>query len=224
MFTDVTSNPPAIQATYKITMVDQCGVESLMSPGHTTILLHSSLGSTPGSTTLTWDPYLASDFTVLSYDIYRGPHPDSLSYLFSTGFLSYNDFNVVGQVYYQIVAIRPGGCNSTPMMKKGVKTITAGSFSNITNQLVTNVPTFAYGTLSIKIYPNPSSTGIFQLEVPNNKEETFIQVVDKLGRIVLKSTLSEITSTIDLVGYSSGVYFATIRNTQGSTNCKLIIQ
>jgi len=218
-FVDVTSNPPSTQATYKISMVDACGVEGPKSFFHTTILLQSSLGSLPGSINLAWDPYVdeSGNFTVTTYDIYRGPHPDSLTFLVSTGFLSYVDFGVTGQVYYQIVAIRPGGCNSTPaFMKNGSnnKAMTMGSFSNITDLLITSVPVLT-DMFPVNIYPNPSSTGIFQVD---GEQISRVEVMDILGHVLFTTT-----KTIDLSAYAKGIYNARIISTMGSTSYKKIV-
>ena len=63
---------------------------------------------------------------------------------------------------------------------------------------------------SFSVYPNPSN-GIFTLkfnELPTNN----IQISDMNGRIVEELNVKSTTSTLDLSGYSKGIYFLTERN------------
>lgn len=73
-----------------------------------------------------------------------------------------------------------------------------------------------YSKLSLAIYPNPSSDGIFQIE----GGEVAVTVTDNLSRIIYQNVL---TSTIELSGYAAGVYTAHLSNDQGSTTLKLVI-
>lgn len=215
VFTDITSNPPAVSARYKITMVDNCGVESLKSYYHKTMHLSTSDGSMPGDVNLDWGSdggYMdeSGNFVVDQYQIWRGNHPDSLTFYVQTPFSAYTDQNVFTQKYYQIVVTKLGGCDPSP-----AKTLITGSSSNVSNNTITNITDQSLSDVSFSIYPNPS-TGIFHIEGPIS----LVEIRDNIGRVIMTTT----QSTIDLAAYSSGIYFATIHHTKGSTNCKLIVQ
>ena len=79
--------------------------------------------------------------------------------------------------------------------------------------------------LEVNIYPNPSSN-IFNIEF-NFDSETEISVINILGEgVYFKSTKSigEFNTQIDLSNYSKGIYNLTIKNTNGISNHKLILQ
>ena len=209
-FVDMSSNPPAVSARYKITMVDDCEVESSKSYYHQTILLSVMAGGNPGEVPLIWTEYRdeSNVFVVDQYEIWRGNYPDSLEYLVSTPFTSYNDIGVYTQKYYQIVVTKSGGCDPTPaFLKGGAKTLITGSSSNITNNVVTGIT--ANGSINVSIYPNPSS-GIFHID---GDQIARVVITDQVGKII---TAIDNPSMVDLSVYAQGVYFARVSDKQGS--------
>jgi len=223
-FVDVSSTPPMSSARYKITAVDQCGVESEKSYYHQTILLSVMQGSNPNEVPLIWTEYKdeSGEFVVSQYHIYRGTSMENLEYHYSTPFTSYNDTGVTEQMFYQIVVEKEGGCNpiydpnnNPDLFPKGTKTIVAGSYSNITNNITNSID--QKNQTKINIYPNPSS-GIFQIE----GQISSIEVFDNLGRLILNSFNQ---NTVDLTSFGQGIYHAKIQTANGpAANVKLIVQ
>lgn len=78
---------------------------------------------------------------------------------------------------------------------------------------------------SFNIYPNPSTTGIFQINTlirnANNAENT-IKVYDYSGQVVYSAELNS-TSTLDLSNLSNGIYFVTYSNGLGTETAKVSI-
>ena len=78
---------------------------------------------------------------------------------------------------------------------------------------------------TVKIYPNPSNTGVFNLDFKN--EVNSIKVMDVLGKVVFNENLvtatTGITKSIDLSNLTNGVYFINTVNDKGSTNYKVIL-
>jgi len=219
IFTDITSSPPNVSARYKIAMVDNCGVESPKTYYHQTILLSVMAGSNPNEIPLIWTEYRDENntFVVDQYQIWRGNHPDSLEFYTETPFTSYNDVGVYNQMYYQIVVTKSGGCDPAPAGSKGgEKSLITSSASNITNNIVTDIPTVDL-EMFISIYPNPALDGIFNLAKP----VASIEVFNISGQLVASFSNTEI---IDLSGYPAGVYRARISNGLGSTNRTLVLQ
>lgn len=216
VFIDLTSNPPQSPERYKITQLDNCGVESTKSYYHQTITLSSSLGSTSGEVSLLWTEYKdeSNSFSVDMYEIWRGTSLNNLEYVTSTPFPVYNDIGISGQVYYQIVALREDGCDPSPF---GAKNLVAGSFSNITNNVITTGVQNHFFLSEISLYPNPSA-GIFSVR---GKNISLVEVRDMRGSLLLTTTT---TTDIDLSAYSSGLYVVTVNTDQGSTNLKCVIQ
>jgi len=221
-FIDMSSNPPTVSALYKITAVDECGVESSKSWYHKTILLAVTMGANPGEIPLLWNPYQeeSGTFTVDMYYLYRGDSPSTLTLLDSvSGYItSYIDTGIYSQKYYQIVVFKSGGCDPAPAFLKGEKTLITGSFSNITNNIITGIPSLS-STIPVTIYPNPSSDGIFHLE---GDKVSRVEVMDQVGKII--TIIDNSSTTIDLSVFASGVYYARVSNAQGSQVYKLMIQ
>ena len=82
--------------------------------------------------------------------------------------------------------------------------------------------------LEIVIYPNPSS-GNFTIEFLSNKSNTLsISVVDILGKIVASESWivyeGENRKGLDLFSLSSGVYTVLVKNEEGVSQQRIIIQ
>jgi hypothetical protein len=73
----------------------------------------------------------------------------------------------------------------------------------------------------IKLYPNPSSTGSFYLEVDNNLIKSVMIIFDERGRQVYEFQILSEKSKIDL-DVESGIYFLQISNSQNSIKRKLL--
>lgn len=93
-------------------------------------------------------------------------------------------------------------------------TITEGSSLSIEN----------YSTDLFQIYPNPSTSGIFQLKMINqsNLDETKISIFDSLGKKIVTKKLNSTFDFIDISNYKSGVYFIKVTNNSKTTIKKLI--
>lgn len=74
----------------------------------------------------------------------------------------------------------------------------------------------------LKVYPNPSDNGVFNVEYSNGSE---ISVVDLQGNIVLQKTLENMTDTIqiDLTDQPNGNYIIHLSHNSGSTDIPVTI-
>lgn len=73
--------------------------------------------------------------------------------------------------------------------------------------------------MSIGVYPNPSSTGIFDLRTP---EISQYEVLDYTGKILSTGRTSSTHTRIDLSQYSSGMYFIKVINGEKQSVIKLV--
>ncbi|NOQ27572.1 MAG: T9SS type A sorting domain-containing protein [Bacteroidales bacterium] len=77
-----------------------------------------------------------------------------------------------------------------------------------------------------KVYPNPSS-GIFNLEILNSKNSTYIvKIYDIIGSVVYIKNIESnhnILEQIDITNKSKGIYLLSIESNKGSVLCKRII-
>lgn len=76
---------------------------------------------------------------------------------------------------------------------------------------------------SVKIFPNPSGNGIFNVEF---NKATEISVIDVDGKTIYFSEIqeSETTKTINLAAFSNGIYFLNVVNGNNSSQQKIILE
>ncbi len=78
---------------------------------------------------------------------------------------------------------------------------------------------------SLKVYPNPSRNGIFNIDFSNQVNN--IKVIDMLGKVVyneiIKADTTDTTKKIDLSSMTNGVYFIKATNDKGTSNYKVIL-
>ncbi|PLX05610.1 MAG: hypothetical protein C0594_06985, partial [Marinilabiliales bacterium] len=105
-YIDYATDPNATAAKYKISFVDNSGIESEMSPYHQTICLGVSQGVPETTMTLLWSPYEdeSGDFVPDYYYIHRGTEADNMTLHDSVQgtFILYNDINVLNTYYYKV--------------------------------------------------------------------------------------------------------------------------
>jgi hypothetical protein len=211
---DVNSNPAVQSYRYKVSIVDTCGVETNLGDFHKTIHLTINQGI-GGAWNLIWSHYEGLNFG--SYNIYRGTDPTNISLLttIQSNLNSYTDLTPPsGPLYYQIEVVNPLNCDPTKSMNYGV------SRSNFVNN----------GQIGVKEskdypfsdYPNPTNNDI-TLQCTNELVGQTYSIHDFMGRIILKSAISEVKQQIDLTEIAKGTYYLII-NENNSKVRKIIKQ
>lgn len=74
----------------------------------------------------------------------------------------------------------------------------------------------------VRVFPNPSSDGLFSLSILDNSEIKIISVFDSAGRKIISKTTRKITSQINLSNFSSGMYFVSIQSDNHIQTLKII--
>lgn len=77
-------------------------------------------------------------------------------------------------------------------------------------------------TVQVAVYPSPSSTGIFTVEM-ENFSKAMVTVYNVIGKAVYTKQLLNNKETIDLSSQTNGSYFVNIKNDEGSAIRKIII-
>jgi len=212
-FVDNTSNPDIQSNKYKISILDECGMESEKSyNAHKTIHLSMNLGLT-----LIWEEY--QGFSVNTYKIYRGTSPDNLTLIGSTAGSNnqYTDNSApIGTLYYQVQGFGSNTCNPSKGYNSTLSNIISTNYNGITS--INKIKEFS-------IFPNPT-TGIVNIKFfdkTSQNQEIFI--TDILGNVVLSETISnQSTARLDLSGLSNGIYSLTVSNSKNSTTEKIVLQ
>jgi len=218
-YNDLDASPSIRSWRYKVSAVNNCGIESELSVFHKTIHLSISQGL-PGDYNLFWDNY--EGFTYPNFELYR--HTDlngwELIQTMPTNLYSYTDTppSIIG-LDYMISIASPNDC--TPSKAQDYNS----SRSNKANSIhtpqgqggTTGIKTYQSNNFEMELYPNPT-TGILSLVWEGNN--TSYQIVDLQGKLIQESTLNSGKTTIDLSSALPGIYFLQIN---GKTN-KIIVQ
>lgn len=204
-FIDINSNPAVQAYRYKLSILDTCGNESLLSDAHKTI--HLTINQGVGNTiNLIWNHY--EGFTYGSYTIYRGTDSLSMDSLttIQSSLNSFSDLNAPsGAVYYQIEVINPNGCDPTKYNDYGV------TRSNISNNGSAELPILLHNSGALSVSPNPSDKDIL-LTVPEEWLGLSYLLQDGYGRVIFNERIESTKQLIELNGLASGTYFLRIEN------------
>jgi hypothetical protein len=159
---------------------------------------------------LIWSHYEGFNFS--TYSIYRGSSAGNLTLLTSIAntLNSYTDLNApTGQVFYQIVAENPNGCNPTKNL--GFSS-SRSNFADTETMAVNEIEnTFA-------IYPNPANH-ILTINLLNENLNMPFQISTIQGDILQTGILFNPTNTIDLE-LVDGIYFIRL----GEKSIKFIVK
>lgn len=221
VFNDVVASPKTKSWRYKISAVNACGDESALSSSHKTIhLITQDLGL--GEFKVTWDNY--EGFLFNNYDLYR--HTNLTGWqlvLDDVPFLALPyTFDVpptTDGLDYMIV-IDPGfQCTATfgkaqdynsSRSNKAKGAFNPGSGTGDPNN---NIVEFESETMSVSIYPNPSS-GIFNVNMnfTNVNSQATLTVTDVSGKMILQQEVANGMNVMNLENVNAGIYFVSIRD------------
>jgi hypothetical protein len=79
---------------------------------------------------------------------------------------------------------------------------------------------------ALRIYPNPSITGVFQIDLGQNTEVITLVLTDQLGRVLETIALPSDTNTyqLDLSKYASALYTIQFKSEKGVITRKIVIE
>ncbi|NTW32611.1 MAG: T9SS type A sorting domain-containing protein, partial [Bacteroidetes bacterium] len=216
VFIDNTSSPDVQSNKYKISIKDECGLESLKSAYHKT--MHLAINQGMGNTwNLIWDPY--EGFTVSTYNVYRGTLPNNLQLIGTSSGANtqYSDLTAPsGYLYYQVEVVSPNSCSPSK------------SLSSSRSNIATNNPNGIYENNNtsglFSIYPNPVNDkieiSVFQKSLPLTS--VGIEIMNAEGQIIKSLNIRENKAVIDVSDFASGMYFVRVITSNGLALKKFI--
>jgi hypothetical protein len=78
--------------------------------------------------------------------------------------------------------------------------------------------------MDITLFPNPSQSGLFTIDLNNLSGKSNIRIYDIIGNIIYSTETSSIAKqTIDLSNVANGSYFVSITNNNGTTTKKIVV-
>lgn len=203
LFVDYNSNSLIQSNKYRISLKDECGIESDKSyTVHKT--MHLSINQGIGNVwNLIWEAY--EGFFVSTYKIYRGTSPYNMVLIGTTSGAStqYSDVAApYGKIYYQVQVVNPNQCNPTK------------SLNISTSNIATNDPTYGVSenmtTYSFIVYPNPV-TNELRIELKDNNKMRNFEILNALGQVIYKGRLTD-KAIVTTSNFPSGVYLVKIEN------------
>jgi len=201
IYIDANSTPEWISQRYKLSLIDTCGFESALSTAHKTIHLTNNMAAN-GNVNLIWDGY--EGFAFLSYNLYHGPHPDSMEHINtvpSNVFIYSNIVPFEGDNFFQIEAIHPEGCS--PSLKSDYG-------SSMSNVLYVETEDEIEGILEkqnkqITIYPSPARDMV-TIMIPGYTNPVLAGLVNVSGQLVHEFIISAGSYELDISSFPEGIY------------------
>lgn len=217
IFVDTTADPTVQAYLYKITAVDNSGIETDINlcKIHKTIHLLASTNPETQSTQLDWDRYVGFDFG--TYEIFRSETSANFTSIHTMSSSTYTwadpDPGTATQ-YYRIAALRPVPCN--PTGASGTKADSgpySHSMSNIDdNRFQTGISEHLLKIEKLIIYPNPfNESATLNFSNPEGFSYTLyiIDLTGKVCRIVDNITTSQYV--LEKGDMKEGFYFIELK-------------
>ncbi len=227
IYTDTTNgvNPNTTAYQYKLSVIDTCGNESVLSPFHRTI--HVSIGpASPCGYNLNWNDYIG--FIITQYRILRDSNNTGWKAVDSVSFgnTSWTDFTCYpgsAVISYQVEAVNPAACN--PTARPFSSTDVVSTRSNKQANKVLSVNTINAYENVITAYPNPADQVLNIKFGYLQNESVAISVMDVTGRIIMQTT-NEISPNeiipLNISELLSGVYFVKVTSKEMVQQIKFI--
>lgn len=185
-------NPQLTSYRYKISQVDTCGNDSVLSPFHETIHLTVSPGAGI-EINLVWDGYegLAFNYYRILRDSTILDNWEVIDSVSSTNF-TYTDLTPPPNSRFVIEVVMDSSCNPTrsPILV---------TRSNV-DDLTTSVEERDMSDNRVHLFPNPT-TG--QFTISNWQLAQKIEIYDLFGRLLLSTNKPQ----VDMSSYPAGIYF-----------------
>jgi|AntAceMinimDraft_16_1070373.scaffolds.fasta_scaffold04606_3 photosystem II stability/assembly factor-like uncharacterized protein len=216
IFVDALSQPDVQSNKYKISILDDCGIESAQSDFHKT--MHLSINQGIGNTwNLIWEPY--EGFTVSTYNIYRGTDADNMVLIGSSpgGNTQYSDVSAPsGYVYYQVEVMSPNLCDPSKSYNSSLSNIATNNPNAINDSYANET--------NIYIYPNPASDAI-TLNINNaNNGDWILNIYNVMSLLIKTEVLKPNQHELDISNLYNGIYILEIISNNFTVRQKLIIQ
>ncbi|HEX8514573.1 MAG TPA: FG-GAP-like repeat-containing protein [Bacteroidia bacterium] len=220
------ADPNTTNFRYKISVIDTCGNESMLSSHHRTIFLQANQG-VGGVVNLNWVPYEGA--TVDFYRILRdtlGSGPFVAIDSVPGANTVYTDLSPPGtlNVRYLLESNWPVSCSPT----RATVNTTRSNIKNV-GLIITDIEQTIMNS-GINVYPNPADDMI-TVEYPAGFKKYSMEVYDAVGQLVISEELNDnnsgtgiLSHTVDVSMLTKGIYIVNIRTEYGSTFKRLVIQ
>jgi hypothetical protein len=214
VFVDNSSYPNVQSNKYKISIFDDCGLESAQSDYHKTMHLTINQGTASNIWNLIWEEYYG--FTVSSYKIYRGTSPDTLLQIGNVlgGNTTYTDVAPTGYVYYQIEVVSPNSCNPTKSYNSSRSNIATNNGSGINENI--------NASDLVSIYPDPAKASITIDFDAYSNDHSFAEIFSVDGKLLQHISITQKKTDVDISLLPSGIYIIKVTGNNDVAIKKLV--
>ncbi len=206
-FTDENAKPAETPARYKISAIDTCGNETVLSPFHQT--MHLSADFDGGLANLNWTAYKveSEDFQPKWYVVRAGYEGENMIMADKVEFSAISDahslsVNVIKNNYVVEIGF-DAPCLASENKKAGVAF--ESTYSNLVKYMGYDPSDIEKTKNDLLIYPNPANDKIFVHPGNATLKESSITIVAVDGKIVYKNTYKQ-GQSIDIQYLNSGLY------------------
>jgi len=171
---------------YKLTAVDACGNESVLSPEHKTIHLDINV-ETADALNLIWDDYIGFDYSEFSINRYTPEEGWAVLATVPSTTHTYidNTYGAYEGLQYSISVEAPAPCvPSSENKSNGGPYLTSSSNIQNDSDILTNLS--ERDGLSVSLYPNPND-GNFTINL-NKSVSGDVEILDVSGKILISKS------------------------------------
>ncbi|MDF2437488.1 MAG: hypothetical protein K0Q95_1864 [Bacteroidota bacterium] len=217
---DLGANPNMTTKRYKISVLDNCGNESVKSNYHNTLYIVDN-----GSGQFTWNPLYTIENNANPVNNYRLMRDDN-----NSG--SWNQVGITAGTQNTLVDPNYGSYPNGSWYVETLWGITCESTratvnttrSNIKQSLAIGIPAVDLSTAAV--YPNPASDNVM-IKFPVSGSDIHLQIMNSVGQVVynkvIVSSSSDAINNVNTSSFAKGIYTVVIKNKQGQAFKKLII-
>jgi photosystem II stability/assembly factor-like uncharacterized protein len=213
-------DPTTNSNDYAVSVIDTCGLESVLSDSNSTILLQPPVyDELLNQFILYWSDY--AGFAFANYEIWRKNDANTKWKKIGTapyiGPNQYIDTTPTFNALYRIQVTHPMGCmiDSNTTLHSTMSN-TSQNFNGVSKISITNL---------LSIFPNPNN-GVFTFQIAGMKYQTaHARLYDMFGKLVFESEFkNQKYPAISIQGVSSGIYQLQVITDKGIANKTITIQ
>ena len=223
MFNDVWASPLQKSWGYKISAVNDCGVESSLSGAHRTIHLRRNVVG--ANVELNWNKYQGFSYT--DHDIWRFTATNGWELIYTVPFgqTSYTDTPPTMTGLDYAIEVDPGYvCESTKATSHNASrsnrssgTFNPGEGTGASNNTIVENETF-----EVQMYPNPANS-LTLIKLSENQEYT-ISLINMNGQVIEETIFTGNQMEINTSNLANGIYIVNIQNDSKASTLKLVVQ
>ncbi|MEZ4936136.1 MAG: T9SS type A sorting domain-containing protein [Crocinitomicaceae bacterium] len=225
IWNDVNASPVVTSWRYKLSSVDDCGVESDLSAHHKTI--HVTINKGTGTNyNVFWDDYEGINYSTVNLYRYDAVNGAIVLATLPSNIYSYTDnpgTDTLGLDYFVGFDLVSPCTSSRAQDYNGTRSNRSAGIFDPGNGVNLSIEEYEDINDQFVVYPNPNN-GVFTIDFSLMNGSKQIKLIDSRGRIVAYKTTSQNTYNLTMNHLESGMYFVEVIYNNQKGIKKIIIQ